>query len=461
LGHVEAYSRLAELIVERIDLAALVKRHTNSRELTDENMTKVIEPVGRRLLRRPLTKEQVTHYCGISTSVAAAGGNIEEATRYVLEAMLQSPQFLYRIAEQRGDGTPRPLDQYELASRLSYILWGGPPDDALLEAAEKKAVGREGVAAHARRMLKDPRAIQRSRQFVSQWLNLDRLDSLRPSPQRFPHWDAQLAGDMRRETLEFFEEVAWKQNRPLTELLNARVTFVTPRLARHYGLPPVDSKSDDELMRYDLSGLPRGGLLTQGSVLTVGGDEASMVTRGLFVMHELLRGVVRDPPPCVDTTPVPSKPGLTQRAVAESRLANKACTGCHARFEPLSFALERFDGLGTYREADEHGNKLQDDGNILFPGQTEAVEYKSSIELMDLLARSDRVRETFTWKITQFALGRPLGAEDAPLVAEIHRVAQQEGGTYAGTMLAIVTSDLVLSTRTEQAAAGSSVDRKP
>jgi hypothetical protein len=405
--------------------------------------------VGRRLLRRPLTKEQVTHYCGISTTVAAAGGNIEEATRYILEAMLQSPQFLYRIEEQRGDGAPRSLDPYEVASRLSYALWGGPPDDALLDAADKKALDRNGVASHARRMLKDPRAIQRSRQFVSQWLHLDRLENLRPSPQKFPGWDQQLAGDMRRETLAFFEEVAWKQNRPLAELLNARVTFVTPRLAKHYGMPTPESKGDNELVRVELSKQPRGGLLTHGSVLTVGGDEASMVSRGLFVMHELLRGVVRDPPACVDTTPVPSKPGLTQRAVAESRIANKSCTGCHAKFEPLSFALERFDGLGTYRETDEHGNKLRDDGNILFPGESKPIAYKSSAELMDLLAASDRVRLSFTWKITQFAVGRPLGAEDAPLVAEVHRTAQAEGGTYAATMLAIATSDLILTTRTE------------
>src|SRR5690606_27027678 len=107
----------------------------------------------------------------------------------------------------------------------------------------------------------------------------------------------------------------------------------------------------DAAARYDLSKIPsRGGLLTQGSVLTVGGDEASMVTRGLFVLHELLRGVVRNPPPCVDTTPVPSQPGLSRRAVAEMRVANANCAACHARFESLAFGLEEFDGLGTFHE---------------------------------------------------------------------------------------------------------------
>ncbi|MEX2173924.1 MAG: DUF1592 domain-containing protein [Pirellulaceae bacterium] len=458
LGHVEAYANLAEIIVGRMDVKAVARKHTKSRELTDENVTQVIEPLGRRLLRGPLDKEEVTRYCGISTSVAAAGGNFEEAIRYILEAMLQSPRFLYRIESQRGDGSAGPLTPYELASRLSYLLWGGPPDDALLAAAEKQAFNRAEVEAQVRRMLEDPRAVARSRQFITEWLNLDRLENLRPSAERFPDWDARLAADMRHETLAFFEEIVWKQNRPLTDLLNAQITFVTPRLAKHYGLPLDNLPKGDEPVRYDLSSVPgRGGLLTQGSVLTVGGDDASTVTRGLFVMHELLRGVVRDPPPCVDTTPVPTKPGLTQRAIAESRIANQSCAGCHVKFEPLAFGLEKFDGLGSYHDTDEHGNKLRDDGNILFPGEETPVAFESSAELMELLAKSDRVRESFTWKVAQFAVGRPLGAEDAAVVADIHRDAQKAGGTYAGLMTAIVLSDLVQKARTE-ATASSSLD---
>lgn len=450
LGHIEAYAQLAELIVERINVKSLAAKHTKSRELTDENVTKVIEPVGRRLLRGPLSPEEVRRYCGISSSVAAAGGNFDDAIRYVLEAMLQSPRFLYRIERQQGDGSARPLDQYELASRLSYILCGGPPDDTLLQAAGKGVLDRAGIESQARRMLQDRRGVERSRQFIFEWLDLGRLDSLRPDPKKFPNWNARLAVDMREETLAFFEEVVWTQNRPLSDLLNAQVTFVTPRLAKHYGLPLEATGDDDGAVRVNLMSVPgRGGLLTQGSVLTVGGDEASMVARGLFVMHELLRGVVRDPPPGTDTTPTPSKPGLTQRLVSEQRIAHQNCTGCHAKFEPLAFGLEKFDGLGAFRETDEHGNKLREDGHVLFPGEEQPVAYRSSGELMDLLAKSDRVRETLTWKITQFSLGRPLRADDAPLLAEVHRKAQQAGGTYSQLMIAIVTSDLVLTTRTE------------
>ncbi|MGH7135764.1 MAG: DUF1592 domain-containing protein, partial [Pirellulales bacterium] len=397
LPHIEAYARLAEIAAQRVDAKALAARSTNSRELTDENLTKVIVPLARRLLRGPLSKEEVAEYCGISTSVAGAGGGFEEAIRYIAEAMLQSPRFLYRMEDQRGDGSRRAAGPYELASRLSYILWGAPPDDALLQAAEKGKLGRAEVEAQARRMLSDRRAIERSRLFLSDWLQLDRLDHLSPSKERFPEWDQRLAADMRAETLAYYEEIVWKQNRPLSELFNARLTFVTPRLAKHYGLLLDKPPAGEELVRYDLSSTPgRGGLLTHASVLTVGGDEASMVARGLFVLRELLRGVVRDPPPCVDTTPVPSKPGLAQRGIAESRIANKTCAGCHVKFEPLAFGLEKFDGLGAYHESDQFGNRLREDGSVLLPDQEKPAAYQSTTELMDLLAKSARVRETLT-----------------------------------------------------------------
>lgn len=450
LPHIEAYARLAELAAERLDAKTLATRSTKSRELTDENMTKVIVPLARRLLRGPLSKEEIAMYCGVSTSAAGTGGSFEEAIRYIAEAMLQSPRFLYRMENQRGDGSRRAAAPYELASRLSYILWGAPPDEELLKAAEKGKLGRAEVEAHARRMLKDKRAIERSRQFLSDWLELDRLDHLSPSKERFPGWDKRLAADMRAETLAYFEEVVWKQSRPLADLLNARLTFVTPRLAKHYGLSLDKAPANDELVRYDLSSTPgRGGLLTHASVLTIGGDEASMVARGLFVLRELLRGVVRDPPPCVDTTPVASKPGLAQRAIAEARVANKSCAGCHVRFEPLAFGLEKFDGLGAYHETDEFGNRLREDGHILPPGEEKPTAFQSTTELMNLLAKSERVRETLTWKVAQFALGRPLAADDAAQIADIHRRAQQGGGTYASLIVAIVTSDLVLTTATE------------
>jgi mono/diheme cytochrome c family protein len=664
LAHVEGYAKLSELVARRVDAAAFAARFTKSRDLGDDNLRQLIAGMGKRLLRGPLDDREVTAFLRVAHAVKKEGGDFSEVTRYLIEAMLQSPRFVYRIENQQTD--------YALASRLSYILWGAPPDEELMRAADAGELSDPGaVGAQVRRMLKDPRTVAQSRRFVSEWLDLDRLDAMRPDPKLFPKWDPQLASDMRDETLAFFEEVAWNQNRPLPELLNAQVTFLTPRLADHYGLkqtaaatsgggtpgnlvgratrdlqalytfeqgsgdtvrdvsgagepldlriekpsavrwgggqltvtgptliatdgpphrlidavkkskevtleawvtpanreqsgpariltlssgpsernftlgqdagryvvrfrttktdangqPTVDGPTNilytrpthvaytrdaagkarlyidgeekanrdvggdlsnwdegfrlalaneatgdrpwkgtfhlvaiysraltpDEvqgnargLARYDLSSVPgRGGLLTHGSVLTVGGDNASTVTRGLFVLRELLYSGVDDPPPGVDTTPVPARPGLSNRAVAMQRINNNACAECHKKFETIAFGLEKFDGVGGYAEADRFGNTLRDDGEILFPGASRPTKFRSSAELMDLLANSDRVSMALTRKVTQFALGRPLTVADGPAVEAIHADARKNGGTYAAIITAVATSDLV------------------
>jgi hypothetical protein len=912
LAHVEAYAELARIIVSRMDVPAFAARYAKCKELNDACLREIISGMGKWLLRGPLEEYEAAAFLRVSNAVADEGGNFAEAVSFVLEAMLQSPRFIYRIEKQVGDGKPRLLGAYELASRLSYILWGGPPDQELMRAAEAGELSdRSRVEAQVRRMLKEPRAIEQSSRFIHEWLDLDRLSSLRPNRTRFPKWDDQLAADMREETLAFFKEIVWNQQRPLSELLNAQVTFATPRLADFYGITknnpaaksegasratdrvvvglqalytfeegsgdsvrdvsgsnepvhlkiadlpavrwtdqglavnsstliasdrppkklidaikksravtleawvtpatasqsgpariltlssgagernftlgqdgdkyevrfratgnnanglpglhtpggsaktqlthlvytrdpagkakfyvngeekgardvggdlsnwndgfrlmlanestkdrawrgtlhlvalydralsaqdvrrnhvagvrkqrqpvlagaasgggvrdlqalyrfeektgdmvrdsskagePLDLKIENSsavkwgdgqlavnastliatakppkrlidavkksnaitleawitpgsgnqtgpariltlssgasqrnftlgqdgdkfevrfrasgtdanglpgvssqggsaqtrlthvvftrdpagqarlyingeeqgardfggflsnwnddfrlmlgnestkdrpwsgtfhliaiysralsaeeirfqgggMSRYDLSSVPgRGGLLTQGSVLTVGGDEASMVTRGLFILHDFLYSAVGSAPPGTDTTPIPTKPGLSQRGAAQIRLADNSCAGCHSKFEPFAFGLERFDGVGAYHEVDEHGNKLREDGEILLPGEEKPVAFKSASELMDLLAGSERVRRNFTRKMTQFALGRPLVESDARIVDQIHESAQKQGGTYDSLITAIVLSDLVRMTGTE------------
>ena len=447
LKHIEAYSRLAGIIVGKMNVRQFAKRFSRKRGFTDDVMRDLVAKMGKWLLRAPLEEHEVAAFRGISTTVAAAGGTFEEALSLLVEAMLQSPRFLYRVENERGDGTAWPVSEYELASRMSYIIWGAPPDTQLLEAAENgQLFEHDSLEAQLRRMLDDPRAAKRSAEFVHEWLNLGRLANMKPNPEKFPQWNADLANDMRAETIAFFDDVVWKQNRPLADLLNAKLTYATPRLARHYGLPVQRGG----LARYDLKSVPeRGGLLTQGSVLTIGGDEASMVTRGLFVLRDLLRSGVKDPPPSVNTEPVPSKAGLTQRNIARKRIADKTCGGCHIKFEPLAFGLEKFDGIGAFHEKDEHGNTLRDDGEILFPGTAKTVPYDSSAELMNLLAGSDRVQQCLTWKVAQFALGRPLGPADSRTLDKVHQAAQKGGGTYASLMRAIIKSDLVQKTQTE------------
>lgn len=448
LSHVEAYAKLAEIVVGKLDVPAFLKEFKLKPDPNPDGLRKSIANVGRWLLRGPLEDHEVSAFLNVASSIRAQDGDFNTAMAFVIEAMLQSPRFLYRVENQRGDGLAWPVGDYELASRLSYTLWGAPPDRELMRAADVgELYDRRNVEQQVARMLADPRVKQRSLRFVTEWLDLDRLATLRPNPEKFPQWDAALAADMRAETLAFFEDVVWRQKRPLADLLNAQVTYATPRLAKFYGLPESDSVA---LARYDLAGIPgRGGLLTQGSVLTVGGDEASMVTRGLFVLNDILRGAVNNPPPGLDTRPVPAKPGVSKRGVAQQRVDNPSCGACHARFEPLAFALEKYDGLGAYHERDEHGNELREDGEVLFPGEAEPVPFKTAAELMDLLAGHDRVRENLTRKVIQFAIGRPLTAADAPAVRQIHEAAGTAGGTYSELLRAIVLSDLVLTTQTE------------
>lgn len=455
LSHVEAYAELASEIVSRMDVKAFANRFAKTRRFTDKDMGALIEKMGMWLLRGPLDDREVIIYRGISTTVASAGGTYEEATGLIAEAMLQSPRFIYRVEDQRGDGGQWPVSQFELASRLSYMMWGCSPDARLLEAAKQgKLFPGEGLDAEVDRMLADKKTEARGRQFVSEWLNLNSLSNLQPDKTKYPNWDAELAGDMRRETIAYFQHVALERSEPLSRLLNYPVTFATARLAEHYNLGTSPVSNDDPeksttLRKYDLSKSVRSGVLTQGSVLTIGGDNASMVTRGLFVLHDLLRGVVKDPPPCVNTTPIPTRPGLTQRNIAIGRIESDACGGCHCRFEPLAFGLERFDGLGSYYEEDQHGNALRDDGEILVPGESEAIKYDTARQLMDSLASQERVKESLTWKVVQFAIGRPPGARDARVIADIHLQAQEAGGSYRDTMRAIALSDLARMHKTE------------
>ncbi len=450
LKHIDSYSILASAVVQKMDLIAFYKGYNKSLNLTDNSMRKFISQISRDFLRGNISDSELAAFRGVTTTVASAGGTLEEAIGLVIEAMLQSPRFIYKIENQIGDGDLWSVSEYELASRMSYIIWGESPDKKLLDrAASGELFSPNIMDEEIERMLLDSKAITRSIEFVKEWLNLNRLKNLSPNSELFKNWSSELGVDMMEETLAFFEEVAWNQKRPLSDLMNANVTFASPLLAKHYGFNVVN---EDLLAKYDLSSVPeRGGLLTHGSVLTIGGDEASMVTRGLFVLHDLFRSGVKDPPPCVDTTPVSTKIGLTQRSIAEQRVANKSCGGCHSKFEPLAYGLEIYDGIGAFNLRDEHGNALRQDGEVLFPGEAKSIPYKTSKELMNLLSSSDRISQCLTWKIAQFALGRPLGQPDALALENIHNEAKKGGGTYSSVIKAIIKSDLVKKIKTEEA----------
>ena len=436
--HVSSYARLAESIVTKMNVMDFAGKFQDKVKADNKSIKSLIDKMGNFILRGPLDDHEKKSFFRIYDDVRDANGKAEDAVAYIVEAMLQSPRFIYRMERNNSK-----YKSYELASSLSYAIWGSSPDEELFKAAEKGDLkAEEKVQKQIARMLKDEKARKWSTTFAYEWLNLGHLKNMKPSQKKFPKWDSQLADDMKNESLAFFDELVWEQGRPLSHLLNAQFTYLTPNLARHYGIKP---KSGVGIQRYDLKNIPsRGGILTQGSLLTVGGDEASMVTRGLFVLHDLLRGKVNDPPPDADTTPVPAKHGLTQRGISLERIADKKCGGCHVKFEPLAFGLEKFDGLGTFMEKDEHGNKLRDDGEMYIPFLSKPLVYKTSAEMMDYLANSERVKETITAKLIQFVTGRSLVASDANAISRINSEAQKGNGTYQSTMKAILTSELIL-----------------
>jgi hypothetical protein len=297
-------------------------------------------------------------------------------------------------------------------------------------------------------MLDHPRAREASISFVQDWLHLSRLDHLPRDPTRFPSWSTDIGQAMKDETSAFFESIAWDQERALVDLFVAQETWLTPELAEHYGLEPTGSGID----RYDLSDIPeRGGVLTQGSLLTIGGDGSSMVSRGLFMLETLLCGHVQSPPPGVDTTQPPIEPGKSQRHYSEERTGNPSCAGCHRQMEPLSWGLERFLADGTHHLEDWHGNALHEDGYIQFVGEVDERHYDTVGELMQLIASSDQVRDCMGRKVTQFAIGRSLLPTDQCSVDQSLERFADSPGTWRDLVIAITLSPGFRTIAVEQA----------
>jgi hypothetical protein len=450
LAHVEAYEELAELAVSRIPaFDAFVAGYTSCMELQDACERELVTRLGLEVFRRPLRSEEIDALVPVFATAEAEGEGFVVGAGLVLRVMLQAPPFLYRLEDETSGNQVRALDGWEMASRLSYLLWAGPPDAVLLEAAGDDALGTEDeIVAQVDRMLAHPRAREASLAFVRDWLHLSRLDHLPRDPDRFPTWSTDIGQAMKDETSAFFESVAWDQDRALVDLYNASETWLTPELAEHYGLEPMGTGID----RYDLADRPeRGGLLTQGSLLTVGGDDSSMVSRGLFVLETLLCAHLQSPPPGVDTTQPDIEPGKSQRFYSEERTTNPSCAGCHRQIEPLSWGLERFVADGTYRLEDWHGNALREDGYIHFVGEIDEHHYETLGEMMDLLAQSDQVRDCMGRKVTQFAIGRSLLPTDQCSVDQALERFAGSPGTWRDVVLAVTLSPGFRTIAVEQA----------
>ncbi|MGI8992393.1 MAG: DUF1592 domain-containing protein [Bryobacteraceae bacterium] len=405
---------------------------------TPESARKIVSELARRAYRRPVTAREVNRLLALMTDDQKRGDSFERTLAVPIEAMLVSPNFLFRIESDpkpRNNDPEHSIGDYELASRLSYFLWSSMPDDELLRCADRKTLRRPDVlAAQARRMLKDPKSQALIENFGGQWLEFRALESVKPDPERFRNFDEYLRMSMRQETEMFFANMV-REDRSVLDFLDAKYSFLNEELAKFYGIAGV---TGPEFRKVDLTGTPRGGVLTQASVLTASSyaTRTSVVLRGKWILENLLNAPVPPPPPNVpalDEASVGASMSLRQQM--EKHRANPVCSSCHSRMDPLGFGLENFDAIGHWRARD---GKFPIDASGVLP---DGKAFNGPDELKAIL-KGDRgaFADCLTEKLLTYALGRGLEHYDKPALKTISSHLAQNDYRFSTLVLEIVKS---------------------
>jgi hypothetical protein len=407
-----------------------------------------------RAYRRPATADEMARLVGLADAAVARGEKWEAAVQLAMQAALVSPKFLFRVElegppDQRG---PHRLDDYQLASRLSYFLWSSMPDDELFDLAARGQLAAN-LEAQARRMLRDPKARALVDSFVMQWLQVQNLKTFQPDPHRFPHFSEPLRAAMLEETRLFFDAVV-REDRSVLDVLDADFTFLNEPLARHYGIADTagnlvgqkSARPDGRPFRWDafdranVAGTGRGGVLTQASVLAVTSNptRTSPVKRGRWVLEQLLGTPPPPQPPDVPPLERDGKPVTagTLRQQMEAHRRDPACANCHAKMDPLGFGLENFDAVGAFRDQD--AGAPVDPSGTLPDGST----FRGPAELKKiLLGKKDLFARCLAEKMLTYALGRGLGPADRRAVDRLAAGLAQRDYRFSALVAGIVQSD--------------------
>ena len=402
----------------------------------------VLSNLARRAFRRPVTAADVDPLMA-SYAAGHGEGGFESGIKWALEALLVAPEFLLRVERHPDDvppGTPYRISDTDLASRLSFFLWSSIPDDELLALAEQGRLRDPGVLERqVLRMLDDPRSSALTDNFAGQWLYLRNLRTVAPNGTLFPTFDDNLREAFRRETELFFESQV-RADRSVLDLLSADYTFLNDRLARHYGIPGVYGS---HYRRVDYPDERRAGLLGHGSILTVTShpNRTSPVVRGKWLLENLLGAPPPPPPPDVPAL-AENDEGIapaTVRERLEQHRANPTCAACHAKMDPLGFALENFDAVGQWRTADAEARAPIDASGTLPDGTpfTQPAEFRRGL-LQEPWA-SEFVA-TVAERLLTYAIGRGLDYYDAPAVRAIKRNAEVADYRWSSLVLGIVES---------------------
>ncbi len=394
--------------------------------------------------RRPIAPTELDRLLRLYALARENGDSFEAGLKLAFKATLASPHFLF-IGDLVGTGGPPgrsasapslavPLSDHALASRLSLFLWSSVPDAELLSLAAAGEL-RAQLEPQVRRMLRSPKAHALVENVAGQWLQIRSLETMQPDKKLFPDFDPALRSAMRRETELFFEHVL-REDRSVFDFLRGDYTFVNPRLAKFYGLP---APATDDFERVSLASSPRRGVLTHASILTLTSNptRTSPVKRGKWVLENLLGTPPPPPPPDVpELDDKERKLSGTLRQQLEQHRANPNCASCHARMDPIGFALENFNGIGAWREQD--GRETIDSSGQFSGGDA----FTGAAGLADLLAakRADEFRRCLAEKMLIYALGRGVEYYDRPAVQQIVDTLRAGDDRFSALILAVSQS---------------------
>ncbi len=411
------------------------------KEQEEKCAREILSTLVRRAYRRPVTKSEVDEPMAFYHE-GRAGGDFDAGIETAVSAVLINPDFLFRVESDPKDlkrtanGVYR-ISDLEMASRLSFFLWSSVPDDELLDVAIRGKLSQPGeLEKQARRMLADRRSFNLATNFAGQWLRLRNVEAVSPNNALFRDFDDNLRQAFRQETEMFFDSVL-REDRSILNLIRTDYTFLNERLAKHYGISNVYGSRFRRVTLAPES--HRGGLLRQGSVLSVTSyaTRTSPVLRGVFVLKNVFGAPPPPPPanvPALDESVVATNLPMRERMAAHR--ANPACASCHRTIDPVGFALENFNAVGQWREADADGQPV--DPSAALPG---VGEFKGIGGLEDaLLSRPELFAGTLTEQLLTFALGRGVEYYDAPAVRKIVRDAEKDGYRFSSLILGIVKS---------------------
>ena len=419
-------------------------------EQTREVLTRLL----RRGYRRPPTETEIEQLTQFVQSIQADGAKWEAGIQQAIKVILCSPKFLFRLEldDRPQNPDPHPIDEFQLASRLSYFLWRSMPDDELFELAAKNQL-TDNLDAQTQRMLADPKAVELARDFGSQWLQIQRIATVTPDLDRFPTFGRRLRAAMLKET-ELFLESIFREDSSVLNLLDADYTFLNQELANHYGItdtqgnwmgqkktvPGGEKIKGKTFQRVALQGASRGGILTHASVLTVTSNptRTSPVKRGRWVLEQLLGSPPPPPPPDVPELEEDHDAitGTTLRERLEQHREDPACANCHAKMDPIGFALENYNAIGAFRTQE---GELEIDTTAELPDGT---AFDGIADLKQILKdRKQQFVRCLTEKMLTYALGRGLEYYDRPTVDRIAAQLAAEGYRSSVLMTEIVKSD--------------------